>query len=149
MAAILNALFRAVLIWLLLITAETLQGAARHLLLSPALEQALRQLSVIVGVVVIFAITWASLPWMRIRTTRQALAVGALWALLTLAFEFGVGLLTGASWSRILADYDLPSGGWMPLGLLAMALTPWTVWRLRARPQHGLPDADRRVRKTP
>lgn len=148
MAAILNALSRAVLIWLLIMAAETLQGVARHLLLSPALEQALRQLSVIVGVIVIFAITWACLPWMRIRTTRQALAVGALWAALTLAFEFGVGWLLGASWGHILADYDLPHGGLMPLGLLAMALTPWTVRRLRPRPQGAPPHADPRARKS-
>ena len=149
MAAILNALSRAVLIWLLIMAAETLQGAARHLLLSPALEQALRQLSVIVGVIVIFAITWAFLPWMRIRTTRQALAVGALWAALTLAFEFGFGWFSGASWSRILADYDLPHGGLMPLGLLAMALTPWAVRRLQALPQQGPPPVGRRTGKSP
>lgn len=149
MAAILNALSRAVLVWLLIIAAETVQGAARHLLLSPALEQALRQLSVIVGVIVIFAITWACLPWMRIRSTRQALAVGAMWALLTLAFEFGVGWLTGADWSRILADYDLPHGGLMPLGLLAMALTPWTVWRLQTRPRRGAPSGEHGLGKSP
>jgi hypothetical protein len=37
---------------------------------------------------------------------------------------------TGASWREILIDYDLLHGGMMPLGLLAMALTPWTVRRL-------------------
>jgi hypothetical protein len=133
MSAILNALSRAMIIWLLIMAAESLQGAARHLLLSPALEQALHQLSVIIGLVVIFAITWGFMPWLRIGSARQALAVGGLWALLTLAFEFGVGRLLGASWSRILADYDLPHGGLMALGLLAMGLTPWAVWRLRAR----------------
>ena len=147
MAAILNALSRAVLIWLLIMAAETLQGAARHLLLSPALEQALRQLSVIVGVIVIFAITWAFLPWMRIRTTPQALAIGVMWALLTLAFELGIGWIVGADWSRVSADYDLIHGGLMPLGLLAMALTPWTAWRLRTA--RASPRSDRRLRKSP
>ena len=36
-------------------------------------------------------------------------------------------------WARIAADYDLLHGGLMPLGLLAMALTPWAVRRLKAR----------------
>ena len=147
MSAILNALSRGALVWLLLMAAESLQGVLRHLFLSPALELALHQLSVIVGVAVIFAITWALLPWMRIRTTPQALAIGVMWALLTLAFELGLGWIVGADWSRVSADYDLIHGGLMPLGLLAMALTPWTVWRLRTA--RATPRCDRRLRKSP
>lgn len=149
MPAILNALSRAILIWLLIMVAESLQGAARRLLLSPAMQQALLQISVIVGVGVIFAITWCFMPWMRIRSARRALAIGALWALLTLTFEFGVGVIMGATWNRILADYDLPHGGLMPLGLLAMALTPWAVWRLQARRRPDALHSGRRLRKWP
>lgn len=149
MTAFLNALTRAVLVWLLLMAAESLQGAARRLLLSPALEQALRQFSVLVGVLVIAAITWALLPWMRIRTTGQALATGAMWALLTLAFEFGLGGIMGLSWSQMLVDYDLTQGGLMPIGLLAMALVPWAVWRLQSRPRRASTKPDRRLRKSP
>ena len=58
MSAILNALSRGALVWRLLMAAESLQGVLRHLFLSPALELALHQLSVIVGVAVIFAITF-------------------------------------------------------------------------------------------
>lgn len=149
MTAFLNALTRAVLVWLLLMAAESLQGAARRLLLSPALEQALRQFSVLVGVLVIAAITWALLPWMRIRTTGQALATGAMWALLTLAFEFGLGGIMGLSWSQMLADYDLTQGGLMPIGLLAMALVPWAAWRLQSRTRRASTKPDRRLGKSP
>ncbi|MBB3889356.1 hypothetical protein GGQ61_000053 [Phenylobacterium haematophilum] len=149
MTAFLNALIRAVLVWLLLMAAESLQGAARRLLLSPALEQALRQISVLVGVLVIAAITWALLPWMRIRTTGQALATGAMWALLTLAFEFGLGGIMGRNWSQMLVDYDLNQGGLMPIGLLAMALVPWAVWRLQSRTRRASTKPDRRLRKSP
>lgn len=128
-----NTLLRAGLVWLLLMTAESLLGAARRLLLSPDLELALRQVSVMVGVVVIFAITWALTPWMRIGSARPALVVGASWALLTFGFELWVGWITGASPSRMFADYDLSRGGLMPLGLLAMALTPWAAWRMQNR----------------
>lgn len=149
MTAFLNALTRAVLVWLLFMAAESLQGAARRLLLSPALEQALRQISVLVGVFVIAAITWALLPWMRIRTTGQALATGAMWALLTLAFEFGLGGIMGRNWSQMLVDYDLNQGGLMPIGLLAMALVPWAVWRLQSRTRRASTKPDRRLRKSP
>lgn len=130
-----NALFRAILIWVLLMATESLQGAVRHLLLSPEMQYAVRQLSVAVGLVVIFAITWAVMPWLRIGSARQALAVGGLWALLTLGFELGLGRLMGQSWSRIMADYDLARGGLMPIGLLAMAMIPWLIWGLKAGPR--------------
>ena len=53
--------------------------------------------------------------------------------MLTSAFEVALGRLTGVGWNRILADYDIARGGLMPLGLLAMVLTPWAVRQLQAR----------------
>lgn len=133
------ALLRAFLVWLLIVGAETSQGALRRLLISPEVEFAVRQLSVFAGALVIFAITWVCLRWMRLRTAGEALGVGGLWVGLTLLFEVGLGRFMGLGWDRMLADYDLLHGGLMPLGLLAMALTPWAVRRLQAKPPH---DAD-------
>lgn len=127
------AIVRAFLIWLLIVAAESAQGVARRLLVSPETEFLVRQLSVFAGALIIFAITWVCLRWMRLRTAGEALGVGGLWVALTLLFEIGLGRLLGMGWDRILADYDLLHGGLMPLGLLAMALTPWTVRRLQAR----------------
>lgn len=137
----LPALLRAVLIWLLIIAAESVHGALRRLLFSPEVEIAVRQLSVLIGAVVIFAITWVFLDWIRVKTARGALAIGTAWVVMTLAFELALGRLIGLGWDRIAADYDLPNGGLMPLGLLAMWLTPWLVLRLKADP--------RERRKTP
>lgn len=136
----LPALLRALVIWALIVLAETGQGALRRLIGDPDLEFAIRQLSVVTGAVIIFAITWASLRWMRIRTPGGALAIGGLWVALTLAFEIGLGRVLGLSWDRILADYDLLHGGLMPLGLLAMALTPWAARRLQAGRTRPTPD---------
>lgn len=125
-------LLRAVAVWLLFILAETVQGGVRQVLSAPETEFVVRQASVLLGAVVLFAITWFSLRWMRIASAGGALAVGLAWVGLTLGFEIGLGRLLGLGWSRILADYDVLHGGLMPLGLLAMALTPWLVRRLRA-----------------
>lgn len=125
---------RAVLVWVLLMAAESAQGAVRHFLTNPAIDLMARQAGVVIGVLVIFAFTWLTFPWMRIRTPRGALAVGALWAAMTILFEVALGRSIGASWGRILSDYDLTIGGLMGLGLLMMALTPWLVLRLRGAP---------------
>lgn len=128
----LPALLRALAVWVLIILAESVQGGLRRVLASPEMEFAIRQGSVFIGALVIFAITWLSLGWMRIRTGGGALAVGLLWALLIVAFEFLLGRALGYGWARILSDYDLLHGGLMPLGLVAMALTPWLARRLKA-----------------
>jgi len=128
----LATLIRAFLVWLVIIAAESVHGALRRLLFSAQVDFAVRQISVVVGVVMIFAITWVLLDWIRIRTARGALAIGAAWVGMTVAFELALGRLTGIGWDRIAADYDLPNGGLMPLGLLAMGLTPWAVRQLKA-----------------
>ena len=135
MPAPLLALLRALAVWLLIMAGETLNGALRRLLFSADVIFAMRQVSVVVGVLIVFAVSWLCVPWLRLRTTRSALAVGALWIVLTLVFEVSIGRLTGLSWSQMLAEYDLTRGGIMPLGLLAMGLAPWLVQRLRAAPR--------------
>lgn len=129
----LAALLRLLIIWLAIILAETVQGALRTWLLSSQVEFVGRQISVITGAAVIFAITWMSLRWIRIRTAGGALVAGVVWVALTIPFEIAVGRVLGFSWARILSDYDLTQGGLMPLGLIAMALTPWLVHKLQAR----------------
>lgn len=129
------ALLRAVVVWLLIVAAESVHGALRRMLFDPHLEFVVRQVSVLTGALIIFAITWACLGWLRIRSAAGALGLGVMWVGLTLAFEIGLGRATGLSWARITSDYDLFHGGLMPLGLLAMALTPWAVRRLKARRQ--------------
>ncbi len=133
-----EALVRAMLVWLLLMAAETAQGALRRILTHPDMEFAIRQVSVVIGAAIVFGLTWVCFRWLRIRTTRHALAAGALWVAMTVAFEIGLGRAMGYGWDRLLSDYDLGRGGLMPLGLLAMALTPWLVLRLRQARGHDL-----------
>ena len=130
---------RALLVWLVIIAAESVHGAVRRLLFTPDVDFAMRQLSVLVGAVMIFTITWVFVDWIHIRTARRALAIGGVWVGLTVAFELALGRLTGVAWDRIAADYDLPNGGLMPLGLLSMGLTPWAVRQLKA---HGTSPPD-------
>ncbi|MBW8812956.1 MAG: hypothetical protein JF588_05975 [Caulobacterales bacterium] len=126
-------MLRPLLVWLGFILTESLLGALRRLVTSPELELAMRAAGVAVGVLLILALAWASLGWMRIRTPRHALAVGGTWAALTLAFEAALGRATGLSWAQIAADYAPAGGGFMALGLLAMALAPWMALRQRRR----------------
>lgn len=126
-------LLRALLVWLAFIIVESAQGVLRRILFRPEVALAVRQVSIVLAVCILIAITWFASRWMRLRSAAEALAVGGVWTVLTLAFEIGLGRATGASWTAIGADYDLRRGGLMVFGLLAMALTPWAVYAARAR----------------
>ena len=92
------ALWRAFILWLLFIVARSAQGALRRTLLAPDVQLTAREVGVLIGAALIFAMTWAGWRWLGLRTARAALAVGGLWAGLTLAFDLALGRLTGASW---------------------------------------------------
>lgn len=126
-------LIRAILAWALIIAAESVHGALRRILLDPDTAFALRQVSVGVAVLIVFAVTWVSDRWMAVRGTGALLGVGLLWVILTLAFEFGLGRALGMSVQQIAEGYDLSKGNIMPLGLLATVLATWIVARLRSR----------------
>ena len=129
--AILASLLRALIVWVVFIVAESAQGALRRLLLSEAAQVLAREVGVLIGAALIFVLTWASWNWLGLRRARGALAVGGLWVFLTLAFDLGLGRALGAGWGELTADYDPRRGGLLLFGLVAMALAPWAVLRLR------------------
>ena len=96
---------RAVLAWMLIILAETTHGVIRELFLAPQIgDLRARQMGVAIGCGIIFVIAWLTARWLNARSRGALLAIGALWVVLTLIFEFAVGRATGASWNRILSD---------------------------------------------
>ncbi len=64
-------------------------------------------------------------------TYRAALAVGAVWRALTVAFEFAFGRWgDGKTWSELVADYNVLRGHLWPVVLAWLALGPAVVRRL-------------------
>jgi hypothetical protein len=123
---------RATLSWMLIILVETLHGIVREIFIAPVLgDLRARQLGVFVGCVLIFLIAWPTARWMGARTSRTQWAVGAYWVVLTLGFEFALGRALGASWERILEDYNPARGGFMILGMAFLFLAPRlaATWR--------------------
>lgn len=125
---------RALAAWLVIIVAETAHGVLRQLLLMPLVgDLRARQIGVLIGSAIILAIAcWLS-RWVGAGTMRAQLAVGAVWVVLTVMFELGLGALLGLTRERMLADYDVTAGGFMAFGLLFMWLAPLLAARVRAR----------------
>ena len=123
---------RSTLAWMLIIALESLHGAVREIFIAPVIgDLRARQLGVLAGCAIIFLVAWFTARWLAAYTRRLQLTAGLLWVALTLTFEVALGRATGASWDRILEDYNPARGGLMLLGLAFMASAPMLVARLR------------------
>jgi hypothetical protein len=124
---------RAVAVWWLLLLLAVLNGGVRDTWLSPRLGDPIgRAISTLLLCGLIFLATWLTIGWIRPASTGAALRVGALWVVLTLAFELGVGHYGfGKPWPVLLADYDLSRGRiWIAVLVVTLLAPLWTA-RLR------------------
>jgi hypothetical protein len=118
--------------WVLIVMAESAHGIARRLLLEPVVgELAARQIGVLTGSAIIFAIACLCIRWIGARTVGQQFRTGLAWTALMLAFEIAFGTALGYGWQRILSDYDPARGGFLIAGLAFMACAPALAARAR------------------
>jgi hypothetical protein len=124
---------RTVFVWLVIILAETLNGIAREVFITPRLgDVSARRISFSIALVLIFAIAYWSAPMFSTLTNVGRILVGAAWAALTFCFEvFLIGSLAGISTERIIADYDPRQGGLMAFGMLYLIAAPTLGYLLR------------------
>jgi hypothetical protein len=79
--------------------------------------------------------TWMLERRWPLRSTRQALGVGGIWASLAILFEFGFGhFVAQKPWSELLRDYDLRHGRLWVLIPIATALGPAAAHAVRGSP---------------
>jgi hypothetical protein len=125
-------IFRPVAVWLAILVLASLNGAVRDLIVAPSIGDTMaRALSTVMLCGVILLVTWYTIRWMGTQNARQALAVGALWLVLTLCFEFGAGRYAGKPWPVILGDYDVTRGRIWVLVPIITFVAPYWVGRMR------------------
>ncbi len=125
--------WKMLIVWLLFMVGAITNGALRVKAIIPFTGESVGHIiSTVMLCVIIVAITWATIAWIGPNTARQAIMIGALWLILTLAFEFGVGYFIGHhSWSEMLADYNVLKGRvWVVVPIITF-LAPWWMARLR------------------
>ena len=96
-------------------------------------ELTAHQISTLTGAVLFAIYTWAlSLRW-PLPSTAQAFAIGAVWVVLTITFEFLFGRFVAKStWRKLVTDYNLLKGRVWVLILLWVFVLPYVVFRLRS-----------------
>lgn len=131
-------LVRALIIWMVIIVAESIHGTLRELFLVPLVgDFTARRLAFFVGLLLIFLMTCFFIRWIDAPSMKSLFLVGLIWMILTAGFEFGLGLFVmNYSWERMFEDYDLSRGGLMGFGLLFMVFAPYLGAKLRGiKPQ--------------
>ncbi len=130
--------------WFLIVIAESIHGTIRQLFIAPTLGDLLaRQVGVLIGSVIIFAIALISIRWIGSRLFAEQFRVGLLWVVLILIFEFSLGTALGYSLERMLSDYNIAQGGFMVFGLLFMLFAPALAAKVRG---FGQPPIDTHVK---
>ena len=123
---------RYFLAWFPMILIAVANGAVREAWLIPRLgEHAGRQVSTLL-LIALFAVYIALIvrTW-PFASNGQALAVGAMWLVLTLAFEFLLGrFVSGLSWQQMLAEYDLAAGRLWAVVPIWLGIAPYLFFRL-------------------
>ncbi len=124
---------RALVIWCAIVPMAIANGAVRDLLIVPQIGPDLGHvISTVALCLAILLLTSMTIWWIRPPRADDAVRIGALWLVLTLAFEFLAGhFLFGTSWRRLFADYNVAQGRVWILVPLTTAVAPWLAARLR------------------
>jgi hypothetical protein len=123
-------IWRALAVWLAILLLANINGAVRELWIIPDIgEVAGRAVSTVILCALVFLLTWLTIGWIRPIASADAMKIGALWLVLTLAFEFLVGhYLFRKPWAVLLEDYNVAQGRIWVVVLVVVLLAPrWTA----------------------
>ena len=121
--------------WLGMLALAFANGTARAVGYQPVVgETAARQIATGTLLGLLGGYVWVVHRRAPLPDTATATAVGGVWALLTLGFEFGFGhYVVGTSWADLLADYDVSRGRIWVLIPIATAAAPALVRAAQTR----------------
>jgi hypothetical protein len=125
-------ILKYVIAWLAMPIIGIVNGTIRELAYKNALgELRAHQVSVATGIVLFGLYVWIlSLRW-KIGSAAQAIAIGLIWLVLTVAFEFVFGhYVMRQPWSRLLHDYNILEGRVWLLVLLWITIAPYVFYKL-------------------
>lgn len=129
---------RVMVVWLLIIIAETVHGIIRQILIAPAIgDMRARQIGVLIGSAMIFVIAWACIRWMNAKSFAEQFRVGLIWVVLTAVFELSLGTVLGYSPERLLSEYNVADGGFLGFGMLFLLFAPALAAKVRGLGQHS------------
>jgi hypothetical protein len=125
-------LIRVIITWLLFLPIPIINGLLREFWYKEYLGALLAgQIGcIILSLIFLFYAKLSLKPHIDKINKKQLIIIGSFWLLLTLIFEFGLGLAAGRSWSYLLADYKVWEGRIWPLVLLTVFFSPLIIRKI-------------------
>ncbi len=120
--------------WVILVILAIINGIIKEKVYGPYMTSLqAHQVSTFSFIAILFLFTYIFLHILPIKaTSQQYIFLGLLWLGLTIIFEFLFGhYIIGDSWDKLLAAYNIFQGHIWSLVLLATALMPWIVSKLK------------------
>ena len=130
---VLGVIVRALVVWVGMLLIAIANGTFRVGVLELRMvEAAAHATSTIMLCFLILVYTWTTISWIAPQSFLQAIAVGILWVVLTVGFEFGFGLFVAdRPWPELLAEYNVLQGRVWALVLITIAFAPYLTARLQ------------------
>lgn len=121
--------------WFVMLLVSIANGAARDFTYGRHLsELAAHQLSTVASVVLLGIIIWGFVRFFPPASDQEAIFIGLLWVILTIAFEFiFFHFVGGHPWSQLLANYNIFKGRVWVVVLVWVAVAPFIFSRLQRR----------------
>jgi hypothetical protein len=128
-------ILKSLAIWFFILLCAIVNGGFREVLLLPSIGTTPAYLlSGALLASLILGVATGCIRWLGVESPSQALRTGALWLMLTLAFEFGFGhFVQGRPWPVLLQAYTFRDGNLWPLVLLVTLLAPRIALWLRGK----------------
>lgn len=126
-------IFRALVVWLLILGCAVANGGIRDMMLVPRLGETVSHAisSVALAAIVLLISRW-TINWLAPPSRDSARWIGVGWLLLTLVFEFLAGhYVMHRPWDELLLDYNVVRGRIWALVLIATALGPAIAYSAR------------------
>lgn len=118
--------------WFVMLLVSIANGALRDFTYGKHMaDLAAHQLSTVSGVILLGAVIWGFVCLFPPSSGKEAIFIGALWMVLTIAFEFlFFHFVEGCSWSQLLANYNIFKGRVWVVVLVWVAIAPCIFYRL-------------------
>jgi len=126
-------MLKYVLAWIPMVLIAIANGALREATYGKLMsELQAHQISTLSGLLLFSAYIWIVIRTWRPDTSKQAITVGLIWLVLTVAFEFLFGhYVVGHPWSKLLYDYNVFSGRVWVVVLIWVTVAPYVFYRLQ------------------
>lgn len=123
---------RAFALWLLILVFAIANGGFREaVLLNTFPRDTAYTLSGLLLIACILGIAILTIKWLGKLTYPQYALIGVLWLFLTIAFEFGFGLLRHQTMGSLLEAYQFKDGNIWPIVLVVTTIAPAIAARIR------------------